>query len=146
MSWRREHAEYARSSAAQRRRAIGCGCLCATWHIRSAYRQCARCWSGAPAGAGKSAPPASAARSPEIERVFEDAAHIIVIESTTVIPEAAVLAARYRVKGADAVHIAAARRVHRRVVQGEEFWFVSADLRQAEAAREEGMRVLDPMT
>ena len=62
------------------------------------------------------------------------------------IPEAAVLAARYRVKGADAVHIAAARRVHRRVVQGEEFWFVSADLRQAEAAREEGMRVLDPMT
>lgn len=67
-----------------------------------------------------------------------------IVRTSSVIRESADLAARLRVKGADAVHIAAARRVHGRVAQGDEFWFVSADLRQIAAARQEGMSVLDP--
>jgi predicted nucleic acid-binding protein len=81
---------------------------------------------------------------PRIAEVFQDTAHIVVVDASDVIPESTGVAARYRVKGADAVHIAAAQRVHRRLGAGEEFWFVSADLRQAEAARQEGMPVLDP--
>jgi predicted nucleic acid-binding protein len=83
---------------------------------------------------------------PEIERAFQDVPHIVVVDASDVIPASADLAARHRVKGADAVHIAAAQRVHRRVGEGDEFWFVSADLRQASAARQEGMPVLDPTT
>ena len=69
-----------------------------------------------------------------------------IVRTSSVIQESADLAARQRVKGADAVHIAAARQVHQRVADDEEFWFVSADRRQAAAARREGMPVLDPTT
>lgn len=81
---------------------------------------------------------------PQIEGVFHAAPHIVVVEASNVIPESADLAARHHVKGADAVHIAAAQRVHRRLSEDDEFWFVSADLRQSAAARQEGMPVLDP--
>ncbi len=81
---------------------------------------------------------------PEIQAIFRQNSYVLVIEASTVIPESADLAVRHRVRGADAVHIAAAQRVQRRVAHGEEFWFVSADVRQADAARREGMPVLDP--
>jgi predicted nucleic acid-binding protein len=80
---------------------------------------------------------------PVIRRFFTKGTNLTVIEASTVIPESAELAVRYQVRGADAVHIAAAQQVHRRV-KDEEFWFVSADVRQAAAARLEGMPVLDP--
>lgn len=83
---------------------------------------------------------------PEIEKVFRAAPHIVVVEASNVIPESADLAARHQVKGADAVHIAAAQRMRGRVAEGDEFWFVTADLRQSAAARREGMPVLDPTT
>ncbi len=81
---------------------------------------------------------------PDVQAFFRETSHVLVVKASTVIPESAELAVRHRVRGADAVHIAAAKRVHRRVSEGEEFWFVSADLRQAAAARQEGMPVLDP--
>jgi predicted nucleic acid-binding protein len=81
---------------------------------------------------------------PEVHAIFRERSHLLVIEASTVIPESADVAMRHRVKGADAVHIAAAQQVQRRVGDGEEFWFVSADMRQAAAARHEGMPVLDP--
>lgn len=81
---------------------------------------------------------------PEIASAFQEVPHIVVVDASDVIPASAELAARHRVKGADAVHIAAAQRLHRRVSAEDEFWFVSADLRQAAAARQEGMQVLDP--
>ena len=68
------------------------------------------------------------------------------VDASAVISDAADIAARRRVKGADAVHIAAARMVLETIKEGEEFWFVSSDLRQAAAARQEGMPVLDPTT
>ena len=81
---------------------------------------------------------------PEIQAIFRERSSLLVIEASTIIPESADLAVRHRVRGADAVHIAAAQRVQRRVAEGEEFWFVSADVQQAAAARREGMPVLDP--
>lgn len=83
---------------------------------------------------------------PRIEEVFHEVSYITVVEASTVIPESAPLAARHRVKGADAIHLAAAWTVYESIAAGEEFWFVSADLRQAAAARQEGMPVLDPTT
>ena len=55
------------------------------------------------------------------------------------------LAARLHIKGAHSMHVAAAQTVQEDAGESE-FWFVSADLRQAAAARQEGMRVLDPTT
>ena len=81
---------------------------------------------------------------PVIQTFFTKGTTLTIVEASTVIPESADLAVRHRVRGADAVHIAAAQRVQRRVAVGEEFWFVSADVRQASAARREGMPVLDP--
>jgi predicted nucleic acid-binding protein len=81
---------------------------------------------------------------PEIQAIFRERSYLLVIEASTVIPESAHLAMRHRVRGADAVHIAAAQRVQRRVADGEEFWFVSADAQQMAAARREGIPVLDP--
>jgi len=81
---------------------------------------------------------------PELATLLSGEMTFAVVQASAVITQAAEIAARRRVKGADAVHIAAAQRVHRRLMEGEEFWFVSADLRQAEAARQEGMPVLDP--
>jgi hypothetical protein len=67
-----------------------------------------------------------------------------VIRTSDVITPPAVLAARLQIRGADSVHVAAAQRLHHRIADGEEFWFVSADLQQSAAARHEGMPVLDP--
>ena len=81
---------------------------------------------------------------PVLASVVSERSAFGVVRASDVIPEAAQIAARRQVKGADAVHLAAAQRVRRRLNEGEEFWFVSADVRQAAAARDEGMPVLDP--
>lgn len=81
---------------------------------------------------------------PVIQAFFTKGTTLTIVEASTVIRESADLAVRHRVRGVDAVHIAAAQRVQRRIADGEKFWFVSADLRQAVAARQEGMQVLDP--
>jgi predicted nucleic acid-binding protein len=66
-----------------------------------------------------------------------------VVPASEVIDQAAELAARLQIKGADSIHVAAAQTVQAEA-GGNEFWFVSADLRQSAAARQEGMPVLDP--
>lgn len=81
---------------------------------------------------------------PELATLLSGELTFSIVQASAVIAQAAEVAARYHVKGADAVHIAAALRLHRRLAAGEEFWFVSADVRQGEAARQEGMPVLDP--
>lgn len=81
---------------------------------------------------------------PELHTLFEERESLFVVETSKVVTESAHLAARHHVKGADAVHIAAARSVSDAVPAGDEFWFVTADTRQSNAARDEGMAVLDP--
>lgn len=80
---------------------------------------------------------------PRLRTHFGEGTTFTVVPASAVIEQAAELAARLQIKGADSVHVAAAQTV-RRDAAGSEFWFVSADLRQAAAAREEGMSVLDP--
>jgi predicted nucleic acid-binding protein len=83
---------------------------------------------------------------PELRTYFEKGSSFTVIRTSEVIAPAADLAARLQIRGADSVHVAAAQRLYRGVAEEEEFWFVSADLRQSAAARHEGMPVLDPTT
>lgn len=81
---------------------------------------------------------------PKLHEMFEKRMRFVVIETSRVIADSAHLAGRQRVKGADAVHLAAAHAVRESVPADEEFWFVTADARQGTAAREEGIAVLDP--
>ncbi len=81
---------------------------------------------------------------PEIEMLTDEGSVFGVVRASEVMRQAADLARRHQLKGADCVHMAAAQQVRQRVADGEEFWFVSADARQAAAARREGMPVLDP--
>jgi predicted nucleic acid-binding protein len=81
---------------------------------------------------------------PELHNLFSQRMRILVVEASRIVANAAHLAARQQVKGADAVHIAAAQSMRELVPAGEEFWFVTSDARQSTAAREEGMAVLDP--
>jgi len=81
---------------------------------------------------------------PKLQTYFEEGTSFTVVQASDVITRAAELAARLQIKGADYVHVAAAQRLHRGVAKGEEFWFVTADLRQSAAARQEGIPVLDP--
>lgn len=81
---------------------------------------------------------------PELHLLFEQRERFVVVETSKVVTDSAHLGLRLPVKGADAVHLAAARSVSRSLPAGDEFWFVTADLRQSTAAREEGMAVLDP--
>lgn len=83
---------------------------------------------------------------PELATIASQGSVFTIVRASNVISEAAELAFRHRVKGADAVHIAAAQHVHRHAAEGDEFWFVSTDQRQGAAARQEGMLVLDPTT
>ncbi len=83
---------------------------------------------------------------PELRTYFEKGSSFTVIRTSDVITPAAALAARLQIRGADSVHVAAAQRLYHRIADGEEFWFVSADLKQSAAARQEGMPVLDPTT
>lgn len=80
---------------------------------------------------------------PELASAVGEGSRFSVVQASTVITHAADIAARRRVKGADAVHLAAAWKVFASLGEGEEFWFVSADVRQAAAAREEGMPTFD---
>lgn len=57
---------------------------------------------------------------------------------------AAGLVWRHRIRGADAVHLAAALTVRASVNPWDEFYFVSADQRQSTAARAEGLWVISP--
>jgi predicted nucleic acid-binding protein len=81
---------------------------------------------------------------PELQTYFEEGTSFTIVQASDVITPAAALAARLQIRGADSVHVAAAQRLYLRIAEGEEFWFVSADLRQSAAARQEGMPVLDP--
>lgn len=81
---------------------------------------------------------------PELQTYFEEGTSFTIVQASDVITPAAALAARLQIRGADSVHVAAAQRLYLRIEEGEEFWFVSADLRQSAAARQEGMPVLDP--
>ena len=81
---------------------------------------------------------------PEVASMTSRGSVFSVVPASEVMRQAADLALRHQLKGADCVHMAAAEQVRQRLADGEEFWFVSADVRQAAAARREGMPVLDP--
>jgi predicted nucleic acid-binding protein len=83
---------------------------------------------------------------PEVASMTSRGSVFGVVPASDVMRQAADLAIRHQLKGADCVHMAAAQHVRQRVAEGEEFWFVSADVRQAAAAHREGMPVLDPST
>jgi predicted nucleic acid-binding protein len=109
----------------------------------SALRQIVERGVGGPRGIS----PATLRRTlPELQTYFEEGTTFTIVQASDVITPAAALAARLQIRGADSVHVAAAQRLSRGVAEGEEFWFVSTDLRQSAAARQEGMTVLDPTT
>ena len=80
----------------------------------------------------------------ELTRAVGSGSTFTVVRASDVVLDAATLAVRHYVRGADSVHVAAAQTMRNRVERGDEFWFVTSDLRQSEAARQEGIAVLDP--
>lgn len=60
------------------------------------------------------------------------------------IPAAAELVWKHRIRGADAVHVAAALFTRDRIGVGSEFYFVGSDRTQNAAAEAEGLDVIDP--
>lgn len=83
---------------------------------------------------------------PELAQLVRSGSLFAVVLTSGVVEDAASLAARHRIRGADSVHVAAALQVRSRAQPEDEFWFVSADRRQSGAARDEGLTVLDPTT
>lgn len=81
---------------------------------------------------------------PELARLAGFGSTFVVIRASNVVGDAAALAVRHHIRGADSVHVAAARSFQSRLQSADEFWFVTSDLRQSEAARREGIAVLDP--
>jgi hypothetical protein len=69
---------------------------------------------------------------------------LIVGESSQVMLAAAALVWKHRLKGADAVHLAAAMEFQALLPWGTEFYFVGADKQQNAAAEAEGLEVIDP--
>jgi predicted nucleic acid-binding protein len=69
---------------------------------------------------------------------------VVVIKVTGLMPLAADLVWKYRITGADAVHLAAALKSRDKLSGWSEFHFVSSDRRLNAAASSEGLDVLDP--
>lgn len=82
-----------------------------------------------------------------LPRVREDltpGSHFLILPASDYMMRAAEVATRQPVRGADAVHIAAALQVRQLVEQGDRFVFVSDDIAQCRAAEGEGLEVLRP--
>lgn len=65
-------------------------------------------------------------------------------EASQVMDAAADLVWRHRIKGADAIHLAAALEIRASLPLGIEFYFVGTDRQQNAAAKAEGLEVIDP--
>jgi predicted nucleic acid-binding protein len=67
-----------------------------------------------------------------------------VVPASSCMAEAAAVASRQEIRGADAVHVAAALHVRRSLPPDRPFLFVSGDDAQCRAAQNEGLEVLRP--
>lgn len=81
---------------------------------------------------------------PQVREDLTPGSEFLVIPASDCMADAAQMATRHAVRGADAVHLAAALQVREFVAPGERFVFVSDDIAQCRAAEGEGLEVLRP--
>jgi predicted nucleic acid-binding protein len=81
---------------------------------------------------------------PKVRDDLTPESHFLITPASDCMAQAAEVATRHAVRGADAVHIAAALQVRRFLEQGDRFVFVSDDIAQCRAAEGEGLQVLRP--
>jgi uncharacterized protein len=70
----------------------------------------------------------------------------IVEASAVIVDQAALLVAQHKIRGFDAVHLAAALSTQRFMRPPDRFFFVTSDLALAQAAQAAGVATLDPTT
>ncbi len=81
---------------------------------------------------------------PQVREHLTPGSDFLVMPASDYMTDAAQVATRHAVRGADAVHLAAALQVREFVEPGERFVFVSDDIAQCRAAEGEGLEVLRP--
>ncbi|HEX8394328.1 MAG TPA: type II toxin-antitoxin system VapC family toxin [Longimicrobium sp.] len=132
--------ELLRGANAQPPRAKICICDLALPETVSALQQIAN----GPNASRRGLSPAAYRRTlPEVRSQMLAKKPGVRIASSGCMPLAADVVDRRRVRGADAVHIAAALVAREQVEAGVPFIFVSADIRQCRAAEQEGFAVLE---
>ena len=98
-----------------------------------------------PEAARRGLSPAAASRArTELADTFGPEATFTVLDPVGIMPRAAELVWRHRIKAPDAVQIATALYARTVLPSWSEFFFVSSDVRQNAASLAEGLDVLDP--
>lgn len=129
-----------RAASAHPPRAQLCTCDLALPETISALRQVAVSSTAARRGFS----PAAYRRAlPVVRSQLLDPQATLRIGSTACIPLAADIVERRDIRGADAVHLAAALTARETLMAGIPFVFVSGDARQCRAAEQEGFQVLE---
>ena len=99
----------------------------------------------APDAARRGLSPAAAGRTRiEIAATFAAEVRFTVVEPVGIMPQAAELVWRHRIKASDAVQLATALYARTMLPGWSEFYFVGSDGRQNSASIAEGLAVIDP--